>query len=160
MFQRLQTIFLILIVLCMFTLFFVPIWHKVDPATGHAYKMHAWHLQAINPVDKEGQRILIPYIFIGIMASIVIMVALYVLFRYDKFTLQLQLGALNSLLMTGIIGLMVYLTRQDEARFIKHITGHYQIGFILAIIALIGNLLSNQLIKKDEQLMRSMGRIR
>lgn len=160
MLQRLQTLFLLFIALAMFTFLFLPIWHKVDPISCQSYTMCAWRLQAIDPTNNQIYSLFMPYLLIGVLASVVILVALYELICYDNRGLQLKLGALNSLCMTGIMGLIVYLAVQNEAKLLTHVTGHYKPGFVLAVIAVVSNLIANQLIKRDEKLAKSIESIR
>jgi glucan phosphoethanolaminetransferase (alkaline phosphatase superfamily) len=160
MLQRVQTLFLLAIILAMVVLFFVPIWSKVDLSTGHSYTIYAWHLKEVNPIDNQPHLIVKPYILIGIFAIIVTLVAFYALLRYDNRLRQLQLCALNSLLMVGMMGCMVYLATRNESKFIPHLAGHYKLGFIAGIVGVVGNLLANQFIKRDERLVREAEKIR
>jgi hypothetical protein len=144
----------------MLIMFFVPIWTKVDTATLHTYTMYAWRFQETNPIDNLGHTDFIPYIFIGTLASIAILIALYEIFRYDNRMAQLKLGALNGLLMTGIIGLVVYLAMKNETKLLAGVAGQYKLGFILPAIAIVSNLIANRLIKRDEKLVRSVDKIR
>ena len=121
-------------------MFFVPIWTKVDTATLHTYTMYAWRFQETNPIDNLGHTDFIPYIFIRMA--------------------QLKLGALNGLLMTGIIGLVVYLAMKNETKLLAGVAGQYKLGFILPAIAIVSNLIANRLIKRDEKLVRSVDKIR
>jgi glucan phosphoethanolaminetransferase (alkaline phosphatase superfamily) len=160
MLQRIQTLFLLAIILAMFVLFFVPIWSKIDPSTGHSYTIYAWHLKEINPIDKQIHLIIKPYIFMGIFAIMVTLVAFYALLRYDNRLRQLQLCALNSLLLTGMMGCMIYLAMKNEGKLISHLAGHYKLGFIAGIVGVISNLFANQFIKRDERLVREAENIR
>jgi glucan phosphoethanolaminetransferase (alkaline phosphatase superfamily) len=160
MLQRVQTLFLLAIILAMLVLFFVPIWSKVDPSTGHSYTIYAWHLKETNPVDSQIHLIVKPYIFIGILGIIATLTAFYALLRYDNRLRQLQLCALNSLLLTGMMGCMIYLATKNEGKLITHLAGHYKLGFIAGIVGVISNLLANQFIKRDERLVREAEKIR
>ncbi len=159
MLQRVQSIFLLLICLSMVALFFVPIWAKVDPLTGQSYTIYAWHLKAINPIENQTDLVVKPYIFIGVLAVAIMLVAFYALLRYDNRLRQLQLCALNSLLMAGMMGLVVYLVTKN-APVLGQVPGRYKIGFIIGMVALISNLIANQFIKRDEQMVRDTERIR
>lgn len=160
MLQRLQTIFLLIIAVAMLILFFVPIWTKVDAATLHTYTMYAWRFQEADPMGNPGYIDFIPYVCIGTLASIVMLIALYELFRYDNRVTQLKLGVLNGLLIIGIIGLIVYLAMQNDAQLFSDIAGHYKLGFMLPAIAMVSNFIASRLIKRDEKLVRSIDRIR
>jgi len=55
---------------------------------------------------------------------------------------------------------MVYLAVQNEHKFLIHLAGHYQLGFMAGIVGVISNLLANQFIKRDERLVREADKIR
>jgi glucan phosphoethanolaminetransferase (alkaline phosphatase superfamily) len=160
MLQRIQTIFLSVIIASMIVLCLVPIWTKSDPEAGYSYAMYAWHLQEINPTNTSGMLIRQPYVGIGVFAVIAAILALYALLRYDNRLRQLQICALNSLVLTGMLGCMVYGAFKNDAKLLTHVKGHYHIGFIAVVIAIISNLLANQFIKKDERLVRESEKIR
>jgi len=161
MLQRLQTIFLFIIVIAMLCMSFVPIWTKVELGTFHTYTMYAWRLQELNPVSNLSQhKVFMPYIFIGILSVTATLIALTEIFTYSNRMTQLKLGALNSLIMTGVMGLIVYLAKQNETNLLPGATGQYKLGFLLPAIAIISNLIANRLIRRDEKLIKSVDRIR
>jgi hypothetical protein len=160
MLQRIQTIFLLGIIIAMVTLCFVPIWTKVDLNTGHSYTMYAWHFKETIPLAQQVYLVKKPYMIIGILAILVILLTCYALFRYDNRLKQLQLCALNSILMTGSMGCILYWTVKNDAKFLVEAKSHYHLGFVAIIVAILSNLLANQFIKRDERLIRESAKIR
>jgi hypothetical protein len=160
MLQRIQTVFLLLIVLAMCTFLFLPIWHKIDPTILHSYTIYAWKLKEVNPTNNLANQLFLPYALLGGIAIAIGLVASYETIRFDNRKLQLQLGALNSLLLTALVGLIVYLITKNQAALLPNVPGGYKSGFTMPIIAVISNLLANYFIRKDEKLIRSIDRIR
>jgi hypothetical protein len=161
MLQRIQTVFLLLIVLAMCIFLFLPIWHKIDPTILHSYTIYAWKIKEVNPPDNLVNQLFLPYALLGSIAVAIGLIALYEIIRFDNRRLQLQLGALNSLLLTALVGLIVYLVTKNQTTLLPNVAGgSYQFGFIMPIIAVIYNLLANYFIRKDEKLIRSIDRIR
>jgi hypothetical protein len=74
--------------------------------------------------------------------------------------LQLKLGALNSLLLTALLGTIVYLVTKNQTALLPEVSGQYKTGFFMPIIAVVSNFLANYFIRKDEKLIRSTNRIR
>ena len=72
----------------------------------------------------------------------------------------MKLGALNSLVLAGFLGLSVYFTFRMEKMIGVAGEGTYEFGMYLPAVALICNLLANRFIRKDEALVRSVDRIR
>jgi len=72
--------------------------------------------------------------------------------------LQIKLGALNSLLMMGSLGCMVFfatgLIKENQ------LEGQYGLALWLPFIAMVSNLIANRFIRRDEKLVRDSDRIR
>jgi uncharacterized membrane protein YraQ (UPF0718 family) len=160
MLQRIQTIFLGIIPLTLVMMQFLPIWSQVDPGTLHNLTLYAWKLQALYPADGLVNTWTTPYVVLGILAITISILAIYEIWRYDNRTLQLQIGAINSLLLTALVGAIVYFCTKNQSALWPLIKGHYQVGFYMPIMAVICNLLANYFIRKDERLVQSAHRIR
>lgn len=160
MLQRIQTIFLGIIPLTLSMMQFLPIWSKVEPGTLHSYILYAWKLRELHPADNLVNVWVIPYVVLGILAVIISILAIYEIWRYNNRTLQLQLGAINSLLLTALVGAIVYFCTKNQATLMPAIKGQYEVGFYMPIIAVACNLLANYFIRKDERLVQSANRIR
>jgi len=160
MLQRIQTIFIGMIPMMLGIMQFLPIWSTIEPGTLHSYTLYAWKLQELYPVDSLVNTWFTPYLSIGILAIAISLLAIYEILRYDNRNLQLQLGAINSLLLTALVGTIVYFCNKNQEALLPAIKGHYQIGFYMPVIAVVCNLLANYLIRKDERLVQSANRIR
>jgi drug/metabolite transporter (DMT)-like permease len=159
MIQRVQSLFLAGVAICLAAALFFPIWQKIDPESHTGVVLKAMHTEvhsAEEPVKLE----LFPTVFLGILACAGIVVAVIEIFQYRNRLSQMKLGALNSLIMAGFMGLSVYFTFRMEKMISIAGEGTYDLGMYLPAAALICNLLANRFIRKDEALVRSVDRIR
>lgn len=162
MIQRIQSVFLFLIVVAMVCLLFLPIWSKTD-TNGQEYVLSAFSLMAAStpataataaPVSRTT-------IAIAILAILAALVALYEIFQYKNRLTQMKLGMLNSLLLAGVLGACFYYASYVAEELINPKTrGEYHAGFYLPVLAMVLNALSNRFIRRDEQLVRSVDRLR
>jgi hypothetical protein len=160
MLQRIQTIFLAMIPLTLAIMQVLPIWSKVEPITLHSYTLYAWKLQELCAAKELLATSFFPYVAVGILAVLVSVVAIYEILRYDNRVLQLQIGAINSILLTSLLGTIVYLAVQNQEAYLPGVVGNYRAGFVMPILSVIGNLLANHFIRRDERLVQSANRIR
>ena len=98
--------------------------------------------------------------YIAVLATLSVAVAFYEIFRYKNRLTQLKLGLFNVLLMIGALGSTVYFVFQGEELSANATQGDFETGIYLPGLALILNLLANRFIRRDEQLVRSVDRLR
>lgn len=147
-----------LIVLAMLSLLYLPMWAKVDPATGQEYVLTAYQLGPENAADGAATT---NTIFIAILAVAAAAIALYEIFQYKNRLTQMKLGMLNSLVMAGLMGCIFYFSSYVGEDLVKTQTeGDYLAGFYIPAVGLLCNVLANRFIKRDEDLVRSMDRLR
>jgi hypothetical protein len=158
MIQRIQSVFLLLLALCMLAVLFLPLWHKADPVTGQELTMTALGFG----YNKPGAGLTPPGTVwvIAAFAAASAAVALFEIFQFRNRFLQLKLGMLNLLLILCTIGAGFYFSTLGEQALNVKMLGSYQAGFYLPTLALLLNLLANRFIRRDEQLVRSMDRLR
>lgn len=160
MIQRIQTILLLLSSACMILFLILPVWLKFDPASGEMYKIFSTYLfYQANP-EATVQFIFLPYAYSGGVALLSILISWIEIFKYKKRLTQIKLGTLNSLLITGSLVYLVYLTYNAQSEILPNILGQYKLGLFMPAIALIMNSIANRFIRKDEKLVRSVDRIR
>lgn len=139
---------------------FFPIWQKPNPAQDSLFKVYALYGQE---VKSDGSKEIVetfPYLLIGIFAMASAAVALIAIFQYHNRLTQIKMGALNSLLMSSVLGIALYLTFQVEKIIAPESRGDYGLGLFLTCIGLICNVLANRFIRRDEKLVRSVDRLR
>lgn len=165
MIQRIQTVFLFLVAVCMIAMVFSPIWEKVSTEEQQKATLTALYLTHYT-IDTESEHPAYtilkekPTYFIAITAIISAVVALFSLFQYKNRMTQLKLGFLNIFLIAGALGFSIYYMYQGEALLAVNMQGGYKIGVFLPAIALVLNRIASRYIKRDEDLVRSVDRIR
>jgi hypothetical protein len=157
MIQRIQSVFLLLLALAMLSVLALPLWHKVDGLTHQELTLTAFGFQADGWQLPAGQG---PVWLIGALAAASAAVAAFEIFQFKTRAKQLMLGALNLLLIVATLGAMFYFSSKGEQLLNIKLEGQYLPGFYLPTLALLLNLLANRFIRRDEQLVRSMDRLR
>jgi hypothetical protein len=156
MIQRIQSVFLLLLALAMFSVLALPLWHKVDGLTHQELTLTAFGFQAQGFTPSSTG----PVWLIGVLAVASAAVAAFEIFQFRSRGKQLLLGSVNLLLIVSTLGAMFYFSSKGEQLLNIKLEGQYLMGFYLPTLALLLNLLANRFIRRDEQLVRSMDRLR
>jgi len=158
MLQRIQTVFLAITIIGMGVFLSFPIWTKIAASGVESAELTALKLtRQINAVQSEVQPI---YYFI-ILAILVALVTAYAIFSFKNRILQSALCAVNSILMTVIIGLVIYYTYYTTAKlFDEGNPGNYEIGFYGLVASMLSNVFANRFIRKDEKQVQQSNRFR
>ncbi|MCC2545795.1 DUF4293 domain-containing protein [Hymenobacter sp. BT175] len=158
MIQRIQSVFLLLLALAMISVAFLPIWSKLDPLTGEHLHLTAFQLLR-GTGTAAGQQVQLTWP-IGALAIASSLVALYEIFQFRNRFLQLKLGLVNLFLIVATLGSSFYYSNLAEPMLNIKVPGEFEAGFYLPTLALLLNVLANRFIRRDEQLVRSMDRLR
>jgi len=154
MIQRIQSIFLLVIATCMIITVFLINWQETTAAeTVTMTALNMVHTKAGTEVSSRDVW------YIAALAGIAAGVALYSLVSYKNRVLQMGLGAINALIMAGVLGLIIYFSREAET-IIPGQEGAFQTGTYLPMAAMICNIIANRFIRRDEKLVRSADRMR
>ncbi len=146
MIQRIQSIYLLLAGLAVFGLFGVPFAGTAEAvSTSSLFKDGVFDL-ADNPIMMG--------LFIGAGT-----LAIIAIFLFKNRTLQMNIGKLSILLLLGGMGLAAYFYMQDEPLLAGH-KAQLGLGIALPVLSAIFVFLANKSIKKDENLVKSMDRLR
>ncbi|WP_448519395.1 DUF4293 domain-containing protein [Rhodoflexus sp.] len=157
MIQRIQSVFLLLVMLSMTLMLFFPLWSKQNPETGaQASLTIATLLHQADGQVVHKQNV----IYLGIGAAIAIVLAGMALFSYKNRKLQVLINLINTLVLSAVLIGEVWLSFQGEKFFLPTVKGAYGIGFYMPGVALVCNALANRFIRRDEMLVRSMDRLR
>lgn len=134
-----------------------PIWEKSGP---RAPEMA--HLSAFEYNQQTGITTFIdPVWYLGGLMAVVAVVALYALFQYRNRLLQTVLCAVNAVLLTAIMGLVLYLTLYKGKEYGSAADqGQFLTGFYGLVSALVFNALANRFIRRDEKLVKDSDRFR
>ncbi len=162
MLQRVQSIFLFVLGVCMILSIVFPSWQKAGSQNGEVVTLNALSLEFVQNGDVAAST---PTFYIAILAVGSALIAFYSLSQFKNRLTQIKLGALNSLLMAGVLGLILYFSRQGEdllpqANQTAAGFENYEAGFYLVVISMICNILANRFIRRDENLVRSADRMR
>ncbi|GAA3937414.1 DUF4293 domain-containing protein [Hymenobacter algoricola] len=158
MIQRIQSVFLLLLALTMLSVVFLPIWSKLDPLSNQELVLTATKLTYAHA--DAGMSVPTPTYLIAVLAVASAAVALFEISQFRNRFMQLKLGILNFLLIVATIGAMFYFSGVGEKMLNVKIPGTFEAGFYLPTLALMLNLLANRFIRRDEQLVRSIDRLR
>lgn len=162
MIQRIQSIYLMLIVICQSLLFATAL------ATFTSYETSFnLSLMGFYKLSSAGNEMLINSYSLVAVNILVILFTLFVIFSFKNRKNQIKLAAFNFLLICSFVVLMFY--SFDNAKSLldnsyntqgAELSTTYGIGMILPILSLIFNFLAIKGIRKDEELVRSADRIR
>ncbi len=158
MWQRIQTVFLALVILSLTASLLFPIW-IFDDGRGTLHRLFPLHYTTNgSSAGGEGQITLYyPYALTAVLAIAAITIAIIEIRKFRDRVLQMKLGALNSLFMAGTILCAVLFSNQLIREFGA---GGYSLGLWLPGVAVICNLLANRFIRRDERLVRASSRLR
>ncbi len=156
MIQRIQTLFLILVILLGITMFFFPLASFVSDL--HYFKLYVYQLKNMVPGSEIsfGFSTILPLLLINVA---IIVISAYTIFKYKNRILQVKLVRFCMLLtMFMIVGIFFLYPQLIE----KHVSGTTEFGFsaYLPLISLLLLYLANRYILRDERLVRSIDRLR
>ncbi|NDK57257.1 DUF4293 domain-containing protein [Pontibacter fetidus] len=166
MIQRIQSVFLFLLVLAVISMLFLPLWSKTDAVTGETIVLTAWELksQMLNMNGDAAAAGMVPSksaFAIGILAIVAAVIALVEIFQFRNRLNQMKLGLLNTLVLAALFGTSFYYAAYVGNEMIKGTdNGSYEAGFYMPMLGLLLNALANRFIKRDEDLVRSVDRLR
>ena len=153
MIQRIQSLLLLGVVVLLTANLFVPIWSSGQVVLNAVSITQAGNTPEAIPVKKE-------VYYIAALIVVCILLATYTIFIYKKRVTQMRLCNLLTLLTLGIIGCYFLAISAAKALINEATDGTYEIGYFLPIIASILVLAARYFIRKDDQLVRSVDRIR
>lgn len=155
MIQRPQTLLLGAAIVLLLVALFFPLW-QLNYTAGNKTVLSAWQLvtsgnQGI--VDQRG------VFYIGLCFIISIGVSAFSISKFQDRLMQMKLGSLNSLLIAAGLGISMYWVYQTEQQGSNN-RGEFLIGFYLPLGAMLCNMISNRLIRRDHLLVKGSDRIR
>ncbi len=151
MIQRIQTIYLSLLIICIGLTFIFPFSSYTVNDASVNYTVSGFMLNG-----KQILNIPLYFILIGILILSLISIVLY-----KKRKLQLTLNKINYLLILGVI-VLIFLDFGTIGKVLgegaKSVS--YGVGMFLPLAALVFNFMANRGIKQDEKLINSLDRLR
>lgn len=164
MIQRIQSVFLLLAAILLMAALFFPLWSETDTQKLERAELNVYELR-YEKINADGTRAELinskDTFYLSIFLFVGAAIALFSIFQYKNRLRQIQLGALNSLIIAAsfMVGYFIYVTKA-EALVDPNQQGDFEMGFYLPIVALICNSIANRFIRKDENLVRSADRLR
>ena len=153
MWQRIQTLFLALVVATMAISIFLPIW-KITEGTKE-YQLYPLHFTTIE--NQERITTYFPYSITAILMAAAATIAVMTIRRYDNRMTQIKLGTLNSLvLMCVMISVVLFYNSVTK----QYGYGRYGLSIWIPFIGVACNWLALRFIRRDEKLVRDSNRIR
>jgi hypothetical protein len=157
MWQRIQTVFLLIVILSLGASIFLPIWMMNESQTQHVLFPLYYGTHEATQSGAGLSESYIPYCITAILFIAAITIAVIEITKFKDRLLQIKLGTLNSLLLAGGLGSAVYFATS----LVKtHDGGQYGLGLWLPGIAVIANWLAMRFIRRDEKLVRDSNRLR
>jgi len=142
MIQRIQSIYLLLVIfLSIGAPFFLKLWVEADN------EVFAFDLFAYESISYK----LVPISFI-----ISALLALITIFRYNDRQQQFVLGRIIILINLFLLGILIYLSLNIPGE----IFSEKGIGMFIPSIVILFSVLANKAIRKDENLVKSVDRLR
>ena len=141
-----------------------PVWEKSNPDTGVKYTLDAFYWQEFQQNENDpnlwDMTATTQMFYLAGLSAIICLIALYSIFQFNKRSFQIKLGAINAFLMMAYIATATFLIYQGENKMDIDTRGIFHPGYYLPLGAMILNSLANRFIKKDEDLVKSVDRIR
>lgn len=157
MLQRIQTIFLTLVVILGVLASFMPVLSFTNAES--TYLMNLYKTVSVS----ESADMLSKNMGVGVLQGVVQLLALVIIFLFKNRSLQMKLAKLNILLIAlEIAAIVMYIdtvkTAMGEAA--NNIEIGVKFGAIIPVLSLILTYLAIHFIKKDDKLVRSADRLR
>jgi len=153
MIQRIQTLFLLGVLILISLMFFFPLAELIDPAN----ISYSFIYRGI-PSVIEGEPMLFKAYPVAILLTIIVLNVLVTIFSYKKRIRQIRLTVFNIFCMLGMMGL-VYYSINSQVEEMNAIV-NYSIVNAFPLVGVVLSYLAIRHIGKDEAMIRSMDRIR
>ena len=145
MIQRIQTIFYLLAAVAFITMFYLP-FASSDVAAGAMFQDKLYTVE--------------DHLLLGGLCLFGSIMAVAAIFLFKNRPLQLRLGYALIVFSILIVIAAIMLFINDSQTMSEQVQISEQIGLGMPILAIIFAVLANRFVKKDENLVRSMDRLR
>ena len=95
-----------------------------------------------------------------VVLVVIMLIAAVEMFMYKNRMLQMKLGMINSVLIVVVLGVLMWLIFTGQDEWLPSIAGKFGAGLFMPALAMVFNRMAIRSIKKDEDLVRSVDRIR
>lgn len=164
MIQRIQSLYLLAVILICIGLFFLPVSSRIIPANpaggvaeGISFKMD---LTGISKYEGSKPALVTPnYVLLALNVALGLL-ATAVIFMYNNRVLQMKLTRFGIILASAFIAVDFYFSDAMGKEYGDEFKTMYLIGSYLSVLQIIFLLLALRAIKKDQDLVQSADRIR
>lgn len=154
MLQRIQTVYLLIIVVLTIATLFLPlaVWHVEEV-------FYSFDASGLSTLGTPKSELIYPTWSLFALTTVIALIALITVFLYKRRILQIRLCVFNGLLMLGFYGLFAFLVWVIKGQM-PEASLSVKIGLCFPIINLILDYLAIRNIGADEALVRSLDRLR
>lgn len=157
MIQRIQTVYLLLLIAALCSLFFIPL-SSIKVTADGIVQDHVLSVNSHKIFEGDVLKQTTPEVVLQIIDIAIILLALVTIFSFKKRKLQMLLCRL--MMVAVIIFVLLAFRETDAIAAMGTNKAIYQAGAYIVIVSLLFIYLALNGIKKDEQLVRSSDRIR
>lgn len=155
MLQRIQTLYLLLIVILSGITLFVP---NAQFLSSPGSPEYVFNLRGLYGVTEKTQVLMQDVWVLTTIKALIALIALYTIFMYKKRILQIRLTIFNMVLMMGYYPILfIYLWLIKSNHNIEYLIGFVTIFHVINIVL---SILAIRAIGKDEALVKSLNRLR
>ena len=156
MLQRIQTLYLLIIVVAMSLTLFLPSMRAISPE-GIDYALST--LRGVYPVEQGGFHLSGVTMWLTITNVVILLIALFTIFMYKWRIIQIRFSIFNMVLLIGYYAIFFF-TRYVILQQNTMDSTTFSWPIILPLISAILTYLALRAIGKDEALVRSLDRLR
>ena len=156
MIQRIQTLYLFIVVIAMSLTLFVPSMRTISPE-GIDYALSTLH--GFYPIEQGGFHLNGVTMWLTITNIVILLIALFTIFTYKWRVIQMRFSSFNMVLLIGYYAIFFftrYVVLQQNPMDSTTLSWPIILPFISAILT----YLALRAIAKDEALVRSLDRLR
>jgi hypothetical protein len=155
MLQRIQTIYLLLIVILSGVTIFSPLADLINTTNHQTY---LFNFRGVSLIQPTGNVVQSTTWLLSAFAAVFGIIALLTIFSYKDRVKQIRLSVINMLFMLGYYGLLAFYIWSASSGL--NAEWHLRFAVILPLVCLILNYLAIGAIGKDEKLVKSLDRLR
>ena len=153
MIQRIQTLYLIAAIICLFVNTIMPVANFTDHANNTFHLMHNGLQELVN-----GKIIQVYYSFsITILLSLAIAMAVYIIINYKRRAIQMFVCKILWVVIFATQGSILWIYFMTKPQFVG---SNISFTAFLPVLAMILSVLAFRNIKKDDDLVKSIDRLR
>ena len=156
MLQRIQTLYLLIVVVAMSLTLFLPSMRAISPE-GIDYALST--LRGFYPVEQGGFHLSGVTMWLTITNIVILLIALFTIFMYKWRIIQIRFSIFNMVLLIGYYAIFFF-TRNVILQQNTMDSTTFSWPIILPLISAILTYLALRAIGKDEALVRSLDRLR